>query len=74
MGYLCRREAAVDPDVAAARLDFHDRHLRVVAGGIADALADEPGTGLYGRLADFLDRFTAADVDDLADRQGGASP
>ena len=74
MGYLCRREAAVDADVAAARLDFHDRHLRVIAGGIADALADEPGTGLYGRLAEFLDRFTAADVDDLADRQGGASP
>ncbi len=69
MGYLCRREAAVDPDVAAARLDFHDRHLRVVADGVADALASEPGTGLYGRLADFLDRFSAADVNDLAARQ-----
>jgi len=74
MGYLCRREAAVDPDVAAARLDFHDRHLRVVTEGIADALGDEPGTGLYGRLADFLDRFTAADVEDLAARREGESP
>jgi DMSO reductase family type II enzyme chaperone len=76
MGYLCRREAAVDRSVAAARLDFHDRHLRVVTAGIADALDDEPGTGLYGRLAAFLDRFTAADVDDLArrqNRQGGGS-
>jgi DMSO reductase family type II enzyme chaperone len=75
MGYLCRREAAVDPDVAAARLDFHDRHLRVVTRGVADALAAEEGTGLYGELADFLDRFTAADVDDLDDRlSGGESP
>lgn len=73
MGYLCRREAAVDPDVAAARLDFHDRHLRVVTEGISDALGNEPGTGIYGRLAEFLDRFTAADVDDLAARQGGDS-
>jgi len=68
MGYLCRREAAVDPEVAAARLDFHDRHLRVVTEGIAEALETEPGTGIYGRLADFLDRFTAADVEDLASR------
>jgi DMSO reductase family type II enzyme chaperone len=71
MGYLCRREAAVDPDVAAARLDFHDRHLRVVTEGVAEAMTSEPGTGLYGRLADFLDRFTAADVADLAARQEG---
>lgn len=70
MGYLCRREAVVDPGVARARLDFHDRHLRVVVSGIADALASEPGTGLYGRLAEFMDRFTAADVDDLAARHG----
>jgi DMSO reductase family type II enzyme chaperone len=74
MGYLCRREAAVDQSVAAARLDFHDRHLRVVTEGIAGALGDEPGTGLYGRLAAFLDRFTAADVEDLAARQEGESP
>lgn len=69
MGYLCRREAAVDPDVAAARLDFHDRHLRVFAEGLSETLAAEPGTGLYGRLGDFFDRFTAADVDDLAARE-----
>jgi DMSO reductase family type II enzyme chaperone len=69
MGYLCRREAAVDPDVAAARLDFQDRHLRPAVGGIADALAAEPGTGIYGRLAEFLDRFTRADVENLADRR-----
>lgn len=75
MGYLCRREAAVDADVAAARLDFHDRHLRVVTEGVADALAAETGTGLYGRLAGFLDRFTAADVADLAERsEGGDQP
>jgi DMSO reductase family type II enzyme chaperone len=74
MGYLCRREAAVDRSVAGARLDFHDRHLRVVTEGIADALGEEPGTGLYGRLAEFLDRFTAADVDDLAARRAGESP
>jgi DMSO reductase family type II enzyme chaperone len=74
MGYLCRREAAVDPDVAAARLDFHDRHLRVVTQGVADALAGESGTGLYGELAAFLDRFTAADVEDLDARvEGGTS-
>jgi DMSO reductase family type II enzyme chaperone len=72
MGYLCRREATVDPDVAAARLDFHDRHLRVVCEGVAEALDEEPGTGLFGRLADFLDRFSAADVDDLAARESDA--
>jgi DMSO reductase family type II enzyme chaperone len=69
MGYLCRREATVDQGVAPARLDFHDRHLRVVTEGVVDALAEEPGTGFYGRLASFLDRFTAADVADLAARQ-----
>lgn len=69
MGYLCRREAAVDPDVAAARLDLHDRHLRVLATGLVEALDDEPGPGLYGRLAAFLDRFTERDVEDLAARQ-----
>lgn len=74
MGHLCRREAAVDPSVAAARLDFHDRHLRVAIEGIAEALEAEPGTGIYGRLAAFLDRFTAADVEDLASREGGGSP
>jgi DMSO reductase family type II enzyme chaperone len=70
IGYLCRREAAVDEDVAAARLDFHDRHLRVFAEGVTDALESETGTGLYGRLGDFLDQFSAADVEDLAARRG----
>ena len=65
MGYLCRREAAVDADVAAARLDFHDRHLRVFAEGLAEALDEETGTGIYGRLGRFLDRFSEADVTDL---------
>jgi DMSO reductase family type II enzyme chaperone len=70
MGYLCRREAAVDPALASARLDFHDRHLRVILDGVSSALADEPGTGFYGRLGEFLDRFAAADVEDLAERTG----
>ena len=74
MGYLCRREAAVDPDVAAARLDFQDRHLRVIGEAVADALAAEPGTEFYGDLGAFLDDFTAADVEDLAARrEGGGS-
>jgi DMSO reductase family type II enzyme chaperone len=68
MGYLCRREATVDPGVARARLDFHDRHLRVFVSGLSEALESEPGTGIYGQLASFMDRFTEADVDDLAAR------
>ena len=74
MSYLCRREAAMEADTAQARLDFHDRHLRVVVSGVADALDAEPGTGLFGRLAEFLDRLTAADVEDLADRSDGGDP
>lgn len=70
-GFLCRREAAVDPDAARARLDFLDRHLAVLAEGVAEALADEPGTGYYGELADFCRRLAAADTDDLADRLEG---
>ncbi|WP_459192030.1 molecular chaperone TorD family protein [Halosimplex sp. J119] len=70
-GYLCRREAAVDPDAARARLDFLDRHLAVLAEGVADALDGEPGTGYYGELADFCRRLVAADTDDLADRVEG---
>lgn len=69
-GYLCRREAAVDPGVARARLDFHDRHLRVVADGLVGRMREEPNTGVYGDLAAFLDSFTSADVEDLADRVG----
>ncbi|ODR82939.1 molecular chaperone [Haladaptatus sp. W1] len=71
MGYLCRREAAVDADVARARLDFLDRHLRVAANGVADRLADEPGTGFYGAVATLLERFTEADTEELAARLDG---
>ncbi|WP_123533324.1 molecular chaperone TorD family protein [Halosimplex salinum] len=67
-GYLCRREAAVDADAARARLDFLDRHLAELTEGVAAAIADEPGTGVYGELADFCRRLVAADTDDLADR------
>ncbi|MFC7186507.1 molecular chaperone TorD family protein [Halorubrum yunnanense] len=51
-----------------ARLDFHDRHLSVLSSGLRNALDEEPGTSVYGRLARFLDAFVAADVDDLAVR------
>ncbi|ESP89856.1 molecular chaperone TorD family protein [Candidatus Halobonum tyrrellensis] len=69
-GYLARREAGAESSggAARARLDLHDRHLHVVAGGLADRMADEPGTGLYGELADFLDRFVTADQAALARR------
>lgn len=69
MSYLCRREAAVDPGVAAARLDFHDRHLRVFAEGLAAAVEAESGTGIFGRAADFLERLATADVEELASRE-----
>lgn len=71
-GYLCRLSAAddvaTDANVDRARLDFHDRHLTVLVSGLSAALDEEPGTSVYGRLARFLDAFTTADVDDLADR------
>ena len=51
-----------------ARLDFHDRHLSVLASGLHGSLDDLPGTGVYGRLARFLDAFVDADVEDLAVR------
>ena len=70
-GYLCRREAAVDSDAARARLDFLDRHLAVCAEGVAGALADEPGTDVFGELAAFVDRFVAADTADLDERLEG---
>jgi DMSO reductase family type II enzyme chaperone len=70
-GYLCRRAAAVDGDAALARLDFLDRHLGVLADGLAEAMAAEPGTGIYGELAAFAERFVAADTADLADRLEG---
>ena len=78
-GYLCRLAAAGDnadsgadaaepANLDRARLDFHDRHLSVLASGLRDAIDQEPGTSVYGRLARFLDAFVAADVDDLAVR------
>ncbi|WP_380680424.1 molecular chaperone TorD family protein [Salinigranum sp. GCM10025319] len=74
-GYLARGEALGEGAAgrARARLDFIDRHLHVVAGGVADRMAEEAGTGLYGELAAFVDRFVAADQTALADRfEGGA--
>lgn len=67
-GYLCRVAAAVDDDAERARLDFHDRHLTVLLSGLSEALDEEPGTSVYGRLASFLAAFASADVDDLAER------
>ncbi|MXR40325.1 molecular chaperone [Halobaculum sp. WSA2] len=83
-GYLCRLAAAdaratggttqgngeADADVRRARLDFHDRHLSPFVSGLHEALDEEPGTDLYGRLGRFLAEFVAADVDDLASRTG----
>ena len=70
-GFLARREAAVGPDAAAARLDFHDRHLGHAAAGVADRLADEPGTDIYGPLGAFFETFVRADRQDLARRLEG---
>lgn len=71
-GYLARREAAVDADAAAARLDLLDRHLRVLVRGLVEGLGEVGETGPYAALVDLLDGFTAADRDDLADRLAGA--
>ena len=70
-GYLARRESLVDDGSDAARLDFLDRHLRVVVEGVAGRLAEEPGTGAYGDVARVLDAFTAADRSDLVTRLEG---
>jgi DMSO reductase family type II enzyme chaperone len=70
-GYLCRREAAVGEGAAAARLDFHDRHLGHAASGVADRLAEEPGTDVYGALGELLESFVRADRNDLAERLEG---
>ncbi|MBV0903445.1 molecular chaperone TorD family protein [Haloarcula salina] len=70
-GYLARREAAVGSDAAAARLDFHDRHLGHAAAGVAERLADEPGTDVYGGLGDLLEAVVRADRNDLAHRLEG---
>ena len=72
-GYLARREAAVGDGAAAARLDFHDRHLGHAAAGVADRLADEPGPGIYGPLAELLEAFVRADRNDLAARLEGSA-
>lgn len=69
MSYLCRREAAINPGIAAARVDFHDRHLRAFADGLAAALSAETATGVFGRAADFLDRLSSADIEELASRE-----
>lgn len=70
-GYLARREAAVGEDAAIARLDFHDRHLGHAAAGVADRLADEPGTDIYGGFGELLETFVRADRNDLAARLEG---
>ena len=75
-GYLARREADADPESsrqqARARLDLHDRHLHVVADGVAERMAGEAGTGLFGEVAAFCERFVRADQRALADRfEGG---
>lgn len=75
-GYLARRAANGGPESARqqarARLDLHDRHLHVVAGGVAERMAEEAGTGLFGEVADFCARFVRADQQSLADRfEGG---
>ncbi|MFC7020676.1 MULTISPECIES: molecular chaperone TorD family protein [Haloarcula] len=70
-GYLARREAAVGPDAAAARLDFHDRHLGHAATGVNDRLSEEPGTGIYGPLGQLLEAVVRADRNDLAERLEG---
>jgi DMSO reductase family type II enzyme chaperone len=70
-GYLARREAAVGEDAAVARLDFHDRHLGHAAAGVADRLADEPGTDIYGGFGELLEAFVRADRNDLAARLEG---
>lgn len=70
-GYLARRDALVGDGADAARLDFLDRHLRVVVEGVIDRLAAEPGTGAYGDFAALLEAFTAADRTDLVNRLEG---
>jgi DMSO reductase family type II enzyme chaperone len=72
-GYLARLAAAGETGPARARLDLHDRHLHVVAGGLADRMAEETGTGLYGELAAFLADLVETDQSALAERvEGGA--
>ncbi|WP_267643797.1 molecular chaperone TorD family protein [Haloarchaeobius amylolyticus] len=71
-GYLARQEAVAAEadrrDLARARLDFLDRHLRVAVSGVADAMAGQDGTELYGALAAFCDALSRADQQALAER------
>jgi DMSO reductase family type II enzyme chaperone len=67
-GYLARHEATGSTAAARARLDFHDRHLHVLADGLAERMAEQSETSIYGELADFLRRFVAADQAALAAR------
>ncbi|MEF8843324.1 MAG: molecular chaperone TorD family protein [Haloarculaceae archaeon] len=73
-GYLCRLEALGNDGVADARLDLLDRHVRPLVEGLAAALADESGTGVYGDVATLADRFTAAEVAGLAARRESGAP
>jgi len=73
-GYLCRLEALGNDGVADARLDLLDRHVRPLVRGLAAALGEEAGTGVYSDLAALADRFTAAEVADLAARREDGRP
>lgn len=74
VGYLARREAAADGEsAAAARRDFLDRHLLVVADGIREATAQESGTDVYGAFVDLLWAFAKADFADLETRLDGGT-
>lgn len=68
--YLSRRAALdLEEGAAGARLDFLDRHLGVLADGVADALEEEHDTGVYEGLGGFLAALTSADAADLGDRR-----
>lgn len=73
--YLCRREAAVSEDAGRARLDLLDRHLHVVSEGVADRLAGQPGTDIFGAFGELLRRVVAADRARLVERyDDGTAP
>lgn len=59
--YLARREALGDEAAREARRDFLDRHLRVFAGHLSEAIDDEPNTDVYGDLVAFLEAFVEAE-------------
>lgn len=69
-GYLARRAALdLEEGAASARLDFLDRHLGVLADGVAEALDEEFDTDVYGPLGNFLADLVSADAVDLGDRR-----